>query len=65
MFHFSLLDGRVSRYEIKSRFHVTFKGVFEVSSYKLVPCPSFLPEKEKGTSVGKVKGKTKLSRNKL
>ena len=65
MFQFSLLNVKVSRYEIKSSFHITFEGVFEISSYILCPCPSFLPEKGKGTSFGKVKGKAKISRNKF
>ena len=39
--------------------------MFEISSYKLSPCPPFLPEKEKETSIGKVKGKGKAYLNKL
>jgi hypothetical protein len=33
--------------------------MFEISSYKLGPFRLFLPEKEKGTSNGKAKGKGK------
>jgi hypothetical protein len=43
-----------------------FQGMFEISSYKLGPCPLFLPGKrKKNTSIGKVKGKDKAFPNKL
>jgi len=38
--------------------------MFEISSYKLGPCPLFLSEK-KETGIGKVKGKDKTFPNKL